>query len=333
MHSGNVLSQLSIIILNWNGKGFLADCLNSLSDQVSNNSEVVLVDNGSVDGSVEFIKAEYPWVKLVELPKNLGFAEGNNRGLELCRGDYIVTLNNDTKVAPDFFTELTKAVENDEKVGMVAAKMLNFYDKGCIDSVGVKVAENGLGYNIGVGELDTGQYDEPTEVFGPCAGAALYRRKMIDEVGFFDPDFFAYYEDLDLAWRGRLAGWKCVTAPKAIVYHIHSATSGKGSSFTVFQVHRNKWYTLLKNWPAGLLLKKLPAILALDFASFLLAIIRGRGAAAIKARFDVLCNVRKFWHKRKSLKRHTKILPGEIEVFFSSVESPWKTLVRKVEDR
>jgi GT2 family glycosyltransferase len=291
------------------------------------------VDNGSVDGSPDFARAHYPWVKVIELSENMGFAEGNNRGLEACQGQYIVTLNNDTKVEPDFLTELVKAVESDGQIGMVAAKMLNFYKSDRIDSIGVKVARNGLGYNIGVGELDAGQYDEATEVFGPCAGAALYRRKMIDDIGFFDADFFAYYEDLDLAWRGRLAGWRCVTAPKAVVYHVHSATSGKGSPFTVFQIHRNKWYTLLKSWPAGLLMKRLPALLLIDLGAFALAVIRGRGTSALKARVDVVLNLRNLWQKRQGVQRRTKISAGEIEELFTASEHPWQTLLRKVDDK
>ncbi len=139
---------------------------------------------------------------------------------------------------------------DDPRVGMVAAKMRNCYQPERIDAAGLKIGTNGLGYNIGVGETDAGQYDGAA-VFGPCGGAALYRREMLDEVGFFDPDFFAYYEDFDLAWRGRLAGWGCVAAPRAVVYHVHSATSGEWSPFKVYQTHRNKWYVIIKNWPAA----------------------------------------------------------------------------------
>lgn len=328
-----IKKKVSAIILNWNGKQFLADCLNSLLEQTLDNYEVILVENGSTDGSADFIKTAYPWVRLIELSENLGFAEGNNRGLEACRGEYIVTLNNDTKVDPGFLTELVNSIDENDKIGMVAAKLLNFYETDRIDAIGVKVAKYGLGYNIGVGELDAGQYDEPMAAFGPCAGAALYRREMIDEIGFFDPDFFAYYEDLDLAWRGRLAGWRCVTSPKAVVYHVHSATSGKGSPFTVFHIHRNKWYTILKNWPNGLLLKRLPTLLVVDLAAFALAIIRGRGGAALKARVDVVRNLRKLWRKRRKVQQCIRITSMDMEALFTPAESPWQTLVRKMTDK
>lgn len=135
---------------------------------------MVLVDNGSLDGSPEYVCDHFPWVKLVVLPENLGFAAGNNRGLEECRSKYVVALNNDTKVAPTFLSEMVNAVESDCRVGMVAAKMLNFFETNRIDSVGMRVARNGLGYNIGFGEQDAGQHDEPEEVFGPCGGVALF---------------------------------------------------------------------------------------------------------------------------------------------------------------
>jgi GT2 family glycosyltransferase len=333
LSSSDYVPQLSVIILNWNGKQLLADCLNALSKQTFDNFEVVLVDNGSDDGSVVFIKTEYPWVKLIELPQNLGFAGGNNRGLDACQGEYIVTLNNDTKVEPNFLFELVKTADGDGKIGMVAAKMLNFYDMSRIDSVGIRVAKNGLGYNIGFGEQDCGQYDESVEVFGPCAGAALYARSMLEETGFFDPDFFAYYEDLDLAWRGRLAGWSCRTAPKALVYHVHSATGGKGSSFKIFQIHRNKWYAILKNWPPGLLWRRLPGLLLIDFAALALALFCGRGISAFKARIAVLRNLPKLFAKRNEVQRKRTLPPKDLDGLFSPAESVFRTLMRRVGER
>jgi GT2 family glycosyltransferase len=302
---------LSLIILNWNGRQFLADCLGSLAGQTYGEFEVVLVDNGSADGSAAYVREQFPWVKLVALPENLGFAGGNNSGLAAARGEFIVALNNDTRVAADFLAELVVPALADPRVGMVAAKMLNFFEPGRIDSVGVSAAGNGLGISIGHGELDRGQFDTPAPVFGPCGGAALYRRVMLDEVGFFDPDFFAYYEDLDLAWRGRLAGWECVTAPRAVVYHVHSATSGRLSPFTVYHLHRNKWFTIIKNWPTRLLLRRLPLLLAIDLAAFVLATGKGRGGAAGRARRDLLKALGELLVKRRHVQATSRLTAAE----------------------
>ena len=322
--------KVSVIILNWNGKRFLDDCLTSLAAQTFRDFETVLVENGSTDGSDDYVRERFPWVKLLALDQNLGFAEGNNRGLLACTGEYVVTLNNDTRVEAAFLAELVAAADADPGIGMVAAKMLNFHEPGCLDSVGIGAATNGLGGNIGVNERDAGQYDTPAPVFGPCAGAALYRRSMLDEVGFFDPDFFAYYEDLDLAWRGRLAGWRCVTAPSAVVYHIHSATSGKMSPFTVYQVQRNKWYVMIKNWPAALLMERFPRILLYDLGGIALAVIRGRGGAALRARFHVLRNLPALVRKRRGVRALRKISITEIESILVHGGSPFRTFRRKM---
>lgn len=325
--------RISVIVLNWNGRQYLDDCLGSLADQTFRDFETILVENGSTDGSAAHVRERFPWVRLVELRENVGFTGGNIQGLRVTAGEFIVTLNNDTKARPGFLEELLRPALADHRVGMVAAKLLNFYEPGRIDSVGVKVAGNGMGYNIGVGEQDRGQYDTPAEVFGPCAGAALYRRSMLDQVGFFDPDFFAYYEDLDLAWRGRLAGWRCVTAPAAVVLHVHSATSGRMSPFTVYQVQRNKWYTLVRNWPSSLLLRRLPWIVFFDLGGLLLALLRGRGGAALRARIDVLRNLPKLLTGRRAVQTLRRLTPAETARLLAPADRAVSTFFRKVAQR
>jgi len=325
--------KVSVIILNWNGLKFLPECLDSLAGQSFRDFEVVLVDNGSQDSSAEFVRERYPWVKLLALSENTGFAEGNNRGLAVASGEFVVALNNDTRLEPEFLDELVKVAQEHPTAGMVAAKMLNYFEPGRIDALALKVGVNGLGYNIGVGETDAGQYDSGVKVFGPCGGAALYRREMIDEVGFFDADFFAYYEDFDLAWRGRLAGWDCQSAPGAIVYHVHSATSGEYSRFKVFQTHRNKWYVIVKNWPASLILRHLGSLFFADLAAFVLACARGRGGAALSARLDAVKHLRGLLAKRKVVQAQRKLSDAEVAALFAAHEHPLKTLKRKLKGR
>jgi len=324
------MPSVSVIVLTWNGKEFLRGCLDSLAAQTFRDFETVLVDNGSTDGSAEFVREFYPRVRLVTLPENTGFAGGNKRGLAECGGEFIVTLNNDTKAEPEFLAELVAAAESDPRIGMVASKMLNFHETGRIDSVGIRVAVTGMASNIGVGEADEGQYDTPREVFGACGGAALYRRAMLDEVGFFDPSFFAYYEDTDLAWRGRLAGWCCITAPRAVVYHVHSATGGRMSPFTVYHVHRNKWYVIVANWPAWLLLEHLPLIVWYDLGALVLATLRGRLGAALRARLHVLRDLPLLLHRRREVRRRCRIEVCEVVRFLERGGSPVRTFQRKM---
>lgn len=324
------MPMISVIILNWNGKSYLKECLDSLAAQTFRDFETVLVDNGSTDGSAGYIREHFPWVRLVELPENAGFAAGNNCGLTVCRGSYIVTLNNDTRVEAGFLAELVKAAAADPRIGLVAAKMLNFHEICRIDSIGIRATTSGLGMNRGVGETDMGQYDTPCEVFGACAGAALYRRAMLDEVGFFDPAFFAYYEDIDLAWRGRLAGWRCVTAPGAVAFHVHSATGGRMTPFTVYHVQRNKWYTIVKNWPWRLLLEHFPGIVCNDLGSLLLAALRGRLGAATRARLHLLRDLPLLLRKRRDTQALCKAGLSEVERFLEHGPSPFRTFLRKM---
>jgi GT2 family glycosyltransferase len=303
--------KVSVIVLNWNGRDMLAGCLGSLALQTFRDFEVILADNGSSDGSAEYVRERFPWVRLLALETNAGFSGGNNRALSLCKGELIVTLNNDTEAEPDFLTELSAAADRDPGVGMVAALLVNFFTPGILDAAGIAPGFDGLGYCLGHGEPVAVPRGEPAEIFGPSAGAALYRRSMLEEVGFFDNNFFAYYEDLDLAWRGRHSGWRCVTAPHAVVRHMHSATSGKTTPFTIYHLHRNKWYVLLKNWPMRLLLRHLPRILFTDLAAFSLAAMKGRGGAAFRARLAVLAALPRLLTERRKLCAHDRFFQPE----------------------
>jgi GT2 family glycosyltransferase len=182
---------ISIVIPNYNGKHFLSGCLSSLRDQTYDNFEIIIVDNGSSDGSVDFIHENFPSVKVIETGKNLGFAGGTNAGIRVAQGEYILTLNNDTMVDTRFLEEIQKPFLQDCLTGMCGSKMV--LPDGRIDSTAICFSRSGAAWDRGIGERDTGQYDTPEEIFGPCAGAALYRRSMLDEIGLFDEDFFSLY--------------------------------------------------------------------------------------------------------------------------------------------
>jgi GT2 family glycosyltransferase len=249
------MRRISIIIVNWNGREHLPDCLGSLEQQTFTDFEVILVDNGSTDGSVEYVQAHHPWVKLVCLPENRGFAAGNNLGLGCASGSFIVTLNNDTSADPGWLAELVAVADAHPGAGMVASRICDYYDRDRIDSLGFRICRDGMSrgaYRLQrFSDLSIGKFEE---ILLPSACVALYRRAMLDEVGFFDEDFFAYCEDTDLGLRGRLAGWEALLATQAVVYHKYSGTGGAFSPFKLYLVERNHYWVALKNFPLPMLL-------------------------------------------------------------------------------
>ena len=246
--------EISVVIPNLNGMKYLHECLSSLQNQTFRNYEVIVVDNGSYDGSGDFIRKEFPQVKLIELMENRGFAGGCNTGIRVSAGRYIAVLNNDTEVELQWLEELYKAIEKDTNTGMVASKILLDRQTGEIDSAGMLIYPDGIGRQRGRGEIDKGQFDREEETLYPSGCAALYKREMLDEIGLFDEDFFAYCEDTDLGLRGLRAGWKAVLAPKAVVYHKYSGAAGKYSVFKALHVERNRIWVAVKNFPLPWLL-------------------------------------------------------------------------------
>lgn len=242
---------ISVIIPNWNGAIHLPICLSSLRAQTYPNFEVILVDNASTDESLELVRNHYPEVHVVSLPENRGLTGGVNAGLLIARGDILVALNNDTETDPHWLEEIGRALATHPEAGMAASKMLLFDRRNTLHSAGDGYGIDGIPINRGVWEVDEGQFDTDAYCFGACGGAAAYRRAMIDEVGLFDESLFMYLEDVDLAWRGQLMGYRCVFAPKAIVYHKLSATGG--GPIASFYVGRNTLYVLLKDVPSPIL--------------------------------------------------------------------------------
>ncbi len=249
--------RVSIIIVNWNGLAHLPECLDSLMAQTFQDFEVVLVDNGSQDGSLALMRERYPWVKLVELPDNTGFATGNNVGLAHARGEYIVALNNDTRAEPDWLATLVAVVDANPTAGMVGSRICSYHDHDLIDSLGHGVCRDGM--SRGRFRLQRWSDLKSTmaaveEIIFPSACVALYRRAMLDETGFFDDDYFAYAEDTDLGLRCRLAGWGALLATGAVVYHKYSMTGGTFSPFKLYLVERNHYWVALKTFPLVMLL-------------------------------------------------------------------------------
>lgn len=246
--------RASIIVVNWNGLRHLPECLDSLKAQSFRDFETVVVDNGSTDGSLAYLMGR-PEVGLVPLPENVGFAAGNNAGLAEASGEYVVTLNNDTKAEPGWLAELVAVADRHPEAGMVGCRIMSYHAPDRIDSLGMAICRDGMSRGGFRGEpFSTLSLPAVKEILFPSACVALYRRAMLEEIGFFDPDFFAYCEDTDLGLRGRLAGWGALLARDAVVYHKYSMTSGSFSPMKLYLVERNHYYAAVKNLPLPQLL-------------------------------------------------------------------------------
>lgn len=240
----------SVIIPHWNGKQFLQPCLDALYQQTHPHLEIIIVDNASEDGSQDYIKTHYPDVTLIELPENLGFTGACNAGMEIAQGDIVSLLNNDTEVDSQWAEAIIDAFIAHDDVGIVASKMLLFNQRDTFHTAGDGFTVDGVAYNRGVWQKDEGQYDQTDYVFGACGGSSAYRRALLDEIGFLDDDYFFLLEDMDIAWRSQLAGWRTLYTPDAIVYHHLSATGG-GVTASYYD-GRNSLYLLVKNLPREL---------------------------------------------------------------------------------
>jgi GT2 family glycosyltransferase len=218
--------------------------------------EVVVIDNGSRDETKAWLRERWPNVEVVSLPENVGVTAALNVCVEVGRGELLALLNNDLELAPDCLGELVAALRTHPEAGWAAAKLMDFADRDVIDGAGDVYTWTGAAGRRGHGEHDYGQYDTPGEIFGACGGAAVYRRSVLREVGPFDEDFFAFYEDVDWNLRAQLAGLSCRYVPTAVVYHMGSATIGPGlTDFTRYQILRNALWVLAKDMPAGALLR------------------------------------------------------------------------------
>ena len=242
----------SVVVLNYNGRRYLDTCLEALvAQQLDGGVELLVVDNDSSDGSADHVRRRFSQVRVIESKANLGFAAGNNLGIEHAIGRHIVLLNNDTRVRPGWLAALVHAAESQTGVGAVTSKLVFMDRPSVIQNAGTMLLSDGSGADRGMGEEDRGQYELREEVFGACGCAMLLRREMLGDVGAFDPAFFTYYEDTDLSWRMRLRGWRVVYEPLALVEHVHSGTSVEWSPLFTFHVDRNRLFMILKNAPPG----------------------------------------------------------------------------------
>lgn len=270
---------VSAIVVNWNGRAHLEGCLSSLLRQSLEGTEIILVDNGSTDGSVDFVRERFgSAVRVIEHSTNLGYGAALNAGIRVARGRYLFVVNNDTELDPGCLGALVAAADQYFNAGSCAPKILSFSDRHVIDNVGHLLYADGLSRGRGRLEEDRGQYDRDEQILLPSGCAMLLRRAMLADVGLFDEDLFAYCEDTDLGLRACLAGWSCQYVASAVVYHKYSASTSHYSPLKAFLVERNRSWVALKCLPAPLLLMS-PVFTALRLAAQGVGALSRRGAA------------------------------------------------------
>jgi GT2 family glycosyltransferase len=322
---------LSVVIPNWNGKKFLADCIDSLKEQTFLDFEVILVDNGSTDGSAEFVEERYGgFLRIIRNSRNLGFTGGNNTGIRAAKGEYLILLNNDTWVEPTWLEELVRSTGTDDRVGMWASKVYSYFRRDQIEAVGELIYWDGLNRARGQFEQDKGQYDRTEEIFFPPGCGGMYRKKVLDEIGLFDEDFFAYGDDAEIGIRARLAGWKCLYVPKAVLYHKNSGSTAPYSPLKAFYVERNRFWVTIKYFPFPLLYLSLFFTLY-RFAFQAYGALTHRGAAGkftgiyspfrllailLKAYGSGFLYLPRMWRKRRKMASLRRVTFGEMVQWF-----------------
>ncbi|MGA2387236.1 MAG: glycosyltransferase family 2 protein [Candidatus Bathyarchaeia archaeon] len=293
---------VSVIIVNFNNKRLLENCLSSVFKSDYPNLEVILVDNASTDGSIEFAKAKYPNqnLKITQNQRNLGFAMGNNVGIKHSKGEYLVFLNNDTEVEEKWLKELIDVMKTDRNIGAAQCKLLLMHERRKFDNAGGYVDRFISPIVRGIEEYDYGQYDEITEIFWAKGAAFAVKRKVLNEVGLFDEDYFLEYEETDLCWRIWLKGYKILFVPKSIVFHAGGASISRKKLETYYCFHRNHITTLLKNYDLMNVAKYLPPLLFIKIATDMRS-IRTEHLIRLRAILFNVRNLRKIWQKRQKV--------------------------------
>ncbi len=293
----------SLVIPNWNGLKFLKLVLPSLKRQRFKDFEAIVVDNGSDDGSVAYVRKYHPEVRLIALGQNLGFSVACNRGMEAAVGTYVGLINNDLELDPAWLAEMVKGLEKYPRAGSVACKMMQYNRRQYIDEVGGLGSWYGIFYPRGRDEKDRGQYDDETPVLYASGGAVLYRKKMLDQVGLLDEDLFMYLEDVDLGLRAQLVGWSCEYIPTAVVYHVGGGTNKKISGFSQRHWARNTRIVILKDYPFWALVRYAPKLCRAEAKMLIGAVRDGWFGTYLHALAGVFRHLPRTLYKRWQVQR------------------------------
>lgn len=291
--------MISIVIPNYNGMEHLSECLNSLEKQTLKPSEIIIVDNNSTDGSKEYIRLNYPDVLIIELNKNYGFSKAVNEGIKISRSPFVVLMNNDTEAEENWLDELYKAIISNDNIFSCSSKMIRYHDRSIIDDAGDGYTILGWSKKYGDGKY-VEKYDADREIFSSCAGAAIYRKSCFERIGYFDENFFAYLEDVDIGYRARLFKYKNIFASKAVIYHKGSATTGsRHNAFKAKLVSRNNIVLIYKNMPLIQILINLPFIFLGYLIKLIYFTVKGMGKEYIHGIVDGFMYISKYKYTRK----------------------------------
>ncbi len=317
--------DVSIVIVSWNGREHLDGCLTGVAAQQGVVAETILVDNGSTDGTVEHVRTRYPWVRLVPLTGNRGFAAGSNAGVREARGRFVALLNNDTVPDPGWLRALLEGVDESGPFVLATSLVVYMHDPQRVDSAGDGWLRAGGAFKRHHGDRVDAAL-EPAEVFGVCGAACLMPRRVFEELRGFDEDFFASHEDVDLSYRARLLGYRCRYVPGAVVRHRGSATIGSVSAFAVFHGQRNLEWVFVKNTPGALMLRTLPAHLFYTAAAGLHFARTGRLGPFLRAKVAAAGGLRRMLLKRAEVQRARRV---DSDAIVPLLERRWLALKRR----
>jgi len=307
----------------------------ALRRQTRQDFETIVVDDGSTDGSADFLREAYPEVRLVALGENQGFSAAVNAGIRAARTEHVALLNNDAEPGPGWVEALLRAADPHPEAALFASKLVSAHDTQVLDGAGDALRWSGLPMRLGHGEKDRGQYEAEGYVFGACAAAAMYRRSLFEEIGPFDEDFLAYCEDTDLSFRALLAGQRCLYVPDAVVLHAGSASFGRRSPFSLRQGTRNGILLLLKNVPSPLLLKYAPLFVTGQLLRVVLTSTSPAKAwANLSGLFGAVRLLPRMLRKRREIQRRREVSPARVEeALLRSFRQAATSRARLVRDR
>jgi GT2 family glycosyltransferase len=308
-----VQPTVSLIILNWNGEKFLTRCLEAVSAQTFLDYEVLVVDNGSTDASMEYFEERWKHFKALRLDENMGFARGNNNGAQHASGRWLAFLNNDAFPEPEWLANLVNAADKHGRYSFVSSLMIEADNPNLIQDSGDIYHISGLAWPRDNNHSLKQALLESCEVFSASAAAALYEREAFLEAGGFSEHFSSHFEDVDLGFRLRLRGYRCLFAPDAVVHHLGSASYGRESDRTVYQVQRNLVWCYFVNMPGWLFWKYLPAHFLANLLMLVYYTLRGQGKVALKAKRDAVRGLPRMMEKRRIIQSQRKATLEEID--------------------
>jgi GT2 family glycosyltransferase len=312
--------NVTVIVVNYNSLKWLKRCLTALQDQSFERFCLIVVDNASTDRSIDCVDSIKASNRVIRLKRNLGFAAANNLAVREAETEWVALLNPDAFPEPEWLSNLMRKARNEPDYSFFASKLISSGNTRVLDGAGDDYHVSGLVWRRGHGNIAQGAMNEPREVFAPCAAAALYRRSAVIDVGGFDENFFCYVEDVDLGFRLRLAGHRCLYVPQAVAIHVGSAATGKKSDFCVYHGHRNLVWTFVKNMPGILFWLLLPLHVLLNLLTIAWFALGGRGRIIWRAKRDAVLGLPKMWRKRQCIQK-TRV---------ASIAEVWRRLDKRM---